>query len=688
MRRFLLTLSLIGLLYSSLQGQSFTFADTHPVNNPDSLEQWLAANPNAPALVRLRNLIRLENTYLWGYQDQKGSTLPTVTQVHRQLHSPLSRAAYFYVQALAQARTNPAGVSQYGLAFLEACKALHDTTGMVMAYCMLASNAIKNYGDGAKSGSSFLMNYITSARTLAFTGRDQYARLLWSYTAGTLVYAPAYQQGQQGRSGNMLDTLKTRVAEGLSLIKQGRGRFDYASYNFQLLHSLTYQLDGKLPACLAINEKLLATLRPRQATSRLSLLYNVGTAYCFLKNYPKAISFYQQAVDFFERDTILTMKPFPPLYYNFGKVALEAGYYKKAAVLYDSAYQQLNKQQKILNEKSRLEQESRYQLRERQQENARLKQQKALDDAQRQTYILALTAATAIILLIAFFALRLLRNRRQIQQANAQLTQLLEERQQTNAQLANTLAEVQQLIKARERFIGIIAHDLRKPLISFQGLASLVGTLLKQGAYSQIKAISQSIDAAGNQIETMLDNLLQWALNQREAVPYHPKNLRLNEALHTVVDMYQTLTRFQDIALTVTCPPALMVWADANGLQLIIRNLVDNALKQVGTEGKITLTADQLDEETVQLQIADSGPGLSSERLGYLQGVLADETRGEVGQQGLGLGLLLVRDFVLKNQGRIGVESPPGSGACFIVRLPAQKQDRETSNRGESMNVA
>ncbi|WP_041615771.1 ATP-binding protein [Spirosoma linguale] len=435
--------------------QSFTFADTHPVNNVDNLVQWLANNPNAPALVRLRSLATLGNTYAWGYADFKGKTLPAVEHSNRQLRSPLSRAAYLYVKALAQGRYNPAAVSEYALAFLD--------------------------------------------------------------------------------------------------------------------------------------------------------------------------------------------------------------------------------------EKKRLEQESRYQLREHQQENLRLRQQKALDDAQRQIYLLALATAMLINLLVAFFAVRLVRNRQQMRQTNAQLTEQLQEREQTNAQLAEQLQEreqtnaqlasaftdVQQLNKSREHFIGIIAHDMRKPLISFRGMADLINMLLKQKAYQDVEQVSQAIDSAGLAIETMLDNLLKWALSQREAIPYNPHRLLVAPALGKVVSLYQQLVQFQPTTISLSCPEGLTVWADPNGLELIVRNLIDNALKHMQMQGQIVISCQQETANTIQLRITDTGKGVGEAKLAFLQSVLSGQVKGEVGQNGLGLGLLLVRDFAVRNQGIIRIESGAGQGTSFTLTLPA-----------------
>ncbi len=257
---------------------------------------------------------------------------------------------------------------------------------------------------------------------------------------------------------------------------------------------------------------------------------------------------------------------------------------------------------------------------------------------------------------ISLLAWRLHKNRQQLQQSNQQLTA--------------ALVEVQQLNTTLEHFIQIIAHDMRKPLISFRGLADHISLLLRQQAYDDIRIVSNAIDSTGIQIETMLDNLLRWALTQREPIPYQPRALHLATIIENVVGLYGTLSHNQTVSIFVHCPESLSVWADPNALELIIRNLIDNALKQLQPNGQITISCQPDGDACVQIQIADTGRGMATGKLAFLQGILSGQEPGRVGQNGLGVGLLLVRDFIQRNKGYITIDSIRGQGTTFRLYVP------------------
>lgn len=118
----------------------------------------------------------------------------------------------------------------------------------------------------------------------------------------------------------------------------------------------------------------------------------------------------------------------------------------------------------------------------------------------------------------------------------------------------------------------------------------------------------------------------------------------------------------------------MLVWADVDGLELIVRNLIDNALKAIGSSGCISVSGVLLPDHQVRIEVWNSGSGVTSDKLLFLQGVLVGRRSVQLGEQGLGLGLLLVRDFVARNKGNITVEHGRPEGICFVVTLPVSRQ--------------
>jgi signal transduction histidine kinase len=136
------------------------------------------------------------------------------------------------------------------------------------------------------------------------------------------------------------------------------------------------------------------------------------------------------------------------------------------------------------------------------------------------------------------------------------------------------------------------------------------------------------------------------------------------------VELYAPVAETKDINLHNHTPKALSVYADADALSTILRNLVNNALKYTSSQERVDIQA-HLSGGYVEIQVKDNGVGIDSERIAQLFSINHTSTTGTAGEKGAGLGLTLCKELALLNQGDIRVESEPGKGSTFILRLPA-----------------
>lgn len=284
-------------------------------------------------------------------------------------------------------------------------------------------------------------------------------------------------------------------------------------------------------------------------------------------------------------------------------------------------------------------------------------------------YLITLSTPYLIALLVvSLLLLIILRLVFQLRQKQEQLTQ-------ANINLINTLHEVKQLNSAHNSFMRIIAHDMRRPLIYFRGLADILNNLLKAGDFMKIEAISHDIDSTSLALETMLNNLILWATSQHEPIPYSPENLQVDSVVGKVVATFALLTKHDKITITLKCPPDLTLFADPNALKLIMRNLIDNAIKNCLEQGHILITCEEkADHNMVQIMVADNGIGIEKSQLGIIQDVLAGRRIAHPEQVRMGMGLLLVRDFTLRNKGSVFIESKLEKGTQVVLLLPHENQ--------------
>jgi len=239
-----------------------------------------------------------------------------------------------------------------------------------------------------------------------------------------------------------------------------------------------------------------------------------------------------------------------------------------------------------------------------------------------------------------------------------------------NKQLEVQKRQLQSLNKSKDKFFSIISHDLRGPVSAFAGVSRLIKGALKNNDKEGLLEVANEIDYSVDHLSGLLDNLLNWAMQQQGHFPNVPEKLEINSLIEQTAGVFSNMADGKSILLKVNAPDQLFIWADQNSTMTILRNLISNALKFTQEGGEVTVESRQRGEMAV-IEIADNGLGMSQstmENLFKLNG--RKSAFGTAGEKGLGLGLQLVYEFVEMNNGAIKVESEEGNGTKFIVRLP------------------
>lgn len=222
----------------------------------------------------------------------------------------------------------------------------------------------------------------------------------------------------------------------------------------------------------------------------------------------------------------------------------------------------------------------------------------------------------------------------------------------------------------KDKFFAIIAHDLRGAATSFQGVGEMLKAYLKSGKIERIETLSGMLDESASRLNRLLDNLLQWALSQLNTIPYHPENIKLRALINEVIDQVESQSSAKSITLKNNLTEDMDAYADADGVKLMTRNLLTNAIKFTDAGGEILIQA-QKRSGGVELEIRDNGIGMSDVQVANLFEMKETKrTSGTAGERGSGIGLLLVKEFVELNKGSISVESKPGQGTAFRIVLP------------------
>ncbi len=328
-------------------------------------------------------------------------------------------------------------------------------------------------------------------------------------------------------------------------------------------------------------------------------------------------------------------------------------YFQQYKQLEDSLFSQ-ETQEKLLKDQVRFETESK------DSQIAALSQRQSAqeDELKKQEFvrnILVVVMALSAILLVTVY--RSGRRRRQINMLLLRHQEEMEKRSE----------ELERLNQVKDKFFSIISHDLRSPINALAGMLNL----MDKGAVSaeDMPKHVQELKARFNHTRTLLNNLLDWTLLKMDKLNLHAAKIDL----HKIVDEnIQLLGSIQDkqIKLINDVPEGAIGFADSNTTNLVIRNLMTNAIKFTNDGGIVTIAAEERGPQWV-FSVKDNGIGMNPDVLKILFDKTAPyTTRGTANEKGTGLGLILCKEFVEKNGGKIWVESTEGAGSTFWFTLP------------------
>lgn len=239
-------------------------------------------------------------------------------------------------------------------------------------------------------------------------------------------------------------------------------------------------------------------------------------------------------------------------------------------------------------------------------------------------------------------------------------------------ELKETNTQLEQVNQMKDRIFAIIGHDLRKPVVAFNGISETINYLVKKEDYSTLQQLGAEIEKDGFALQKLTDNLLNWALMQRDVMPYNPQEVNLSEKAEEIILIFEKVARDKNIGLLNKIPKGMRVFVDPNALLTILMNLVDNALKYTPVGGLVELGAVS-EAEGVKILVSDTGVGMSEEQMRDIFLLQKDKSqKGTSGEKGTGLGLHLVNELVKLNKGIIKAESSRGHGTAFEVLLPAK----------------
>ncbi|MGQ7871267.1 tetratricopeptide repeat-containing sensor histidine kinase [Sunxiuqinia sp. sy24] len=381
---------------------------------------------------------------------------------------------------------------------------------------------------------------------------------------------------------------------------------------------------------------------------------NMGLVHLDLKHYTKARDCFQEALKIandldlysFSKDVFGNLSIY---YEQTGNYKKAFEYYHKYNLVYDSLLG--DTQNKMIRKL-----ETQYQFERKQREILELKelttqQQELLSDTRNiQGYLYVIIILVVIFLAILFFLLR----------KEKSLARELQEKTK----------ELKTLNVSKDRFFSVIAHDLKNPFNALVSYTNLLRFDFDSFSKEELSQIITDMNDASEQGFALLENLLYWTRSQTNRIKVYKTFFKLNRIVDDVISLANPNLTTKSQTVKVDIEDDLQVFADKDMIATVIRNLVFNSIKFSYANAEIRVEGKKAGN-SILVSVIDQGVGIAADKLQrFFNCEENTTTAGTAGETGSGLGLIICREFIEKNDGLIWVESEVGKGATFRFSVP------------------
>lgn len=397
---------------------------------------------------------------------------------------------------------------------------------------------------------------------------------------------------------------------------------------------------------------------------RISSLHRVGKVYREMGEYDRALAYLQESIELshqfgYKEELERTYKLISDIYRAKKDTTHAYEYQSKYIELHDSLYAQRQSEQIALMQ-------AKFDAEMKEKQIQLLTKEAQLSDEAIGSQRMWLYIYVGCLLLLIIVAIILLYANRHNTIAKKQL-------EDKNKEINTQALQLRNLNVTKDKLFSIISHDLRSPLASLKALMELVGTpSLTQDEFIHYTTIlKQNLDF----VQADLDNLLMWSQTQMRGLQANPAPVNLKVLVEEKIALFGEAAKKKSIAIINDIDEEVIAFADKNHVGLVLRNLISNAIKFNPVGGSIHLKS-RIVETYCQISVSDSGVGISSDDISKLFNAETHfTTQGTNKEKGIGIGLLLTKEFVEKNNGTIAVKSELGKGTTFTFTLQAKNEE-------------
>lgn len=311
----------------------------------------------------------------------------------------------------------------------------------------------------------------------------------------------------------------------------------------------------------------------------------------------------------------------------------------------------------------------KHETRAREQENEFLRKQNELQNTalRRKNLILVFTIVALLSLIVSVFTV--FQNLKHKKKDNLALVSLNQKLKKLNLELNEANAE-------KDKMYSIFVHELRNPLLWFRNITRMLNRKYDDMEADKIKKALESLDESATHSYHLMDNLLQWTRSQLGKIEVNREIFDLMDVITENVGFANTALKYRNISINYECR-STWIAADKMMISTTLRNLISNAIKYTPENGAIDIGC-RVENGRVKVSVKDNGIGIQHDEKDRLFDPLKKFSRsGLMNEKGSGIGLLLCKEFIEKNSGRLYFESEENEGSVFTFELPVLQTKEE-----------
>jgi two-component system, sensor histidine kinase and response regulator len=267
----------------------------------------------------------------------------------------------------------------------------------------------------------------------------------------------------------------------------------------------------------------------------------------------------------------------------------------------------------------------------------------------------------------SIYQLRLKHKQHELEQKNSEINEQKQVIDDKVTLLEKQTAELAELNTLKTKLFSVVSHDLRSPMYALRNLFKNMHQ--KNTPAQEIKNVVPDVLMDLNYTIGLMENLLQWSKTQMQSSAAKPQEIEVSKMINEVLQLLHLQAEAKQIYIENKNNAPVFVYADKDMVNLILRNILSNAIKFTPNQGYIEVGVNEV-SSFVEIYVQDTGVGISKDAIQKINESNFYTTKGTSSESGTGLGLMLCKEFLHKNGGQMHIESEPGRGSMFSFTLP------------------